>query len=102
MDELRLGAHGVLLLNANGSYSYFGIGGEQDNNGHASKVIQDTFAYTANDFNGGTATAALTFTLMGTPTRSIGTARSSIYGPIQFHCPSIDDLNIAGWPWEQM
>jgi VCBS repeat-containing protein len=54
------GAHGVLLLNANGSYNYVGLSGEQDD-GH--RLTQDTFTYTASDGHGGTSSAALTITL---------------------------------------
>ena len=94
------GIYGHLTLNADGSYSYVADISSAINGGPSGSHLQDVFAYTVTDGNGGTATASLTVTLERAPVVTagnvtLGTGRTSVAASSLFSAVDLDGNSIA-------
>ena len=94
------GIYGHLTLNADGSYSYVADISSAINGGPTGSHLQDVFAYTVSDGNGGTATASLTVTLERAPVVTagnvtLGTGQTSVAASSLFSAVDPDGNSIA-------
>jgi serralysin len=94
------GVYGHLTLNAVGSYSYVADNSSAINAGPTGSHLQDVFAYTVSDGNGGTATASLTVTLERAPVVTatnvtLGSGQTSVAASSLFSVVDPDGNSIA-------
>ena len=94
------GVYGHLTLNADGSYSYAADNSSAISGGPTGSHLQDNFAYTVSDGNGGTATASLTVTLERAPVVTatnvtLGVGQTSIAASSLFSAVDPDGNSIA-------
>ena len=94
------GVYGHLTLNADGSYSYAADNSSAISGGPTGSHLQDVFAYTVSDGNGGTATASLTVTLERAPVVTatnvtLGVGQTSIAASSLFSAVDPDGNSIA-------